>query len=97
MKRQELEHTHIENYRLGAKYCRQSMEKGGVSIFFQKSLKVTNVFIEKNCLDKDIDACALKLKSTFSNICSMAIYRAPSRNFSEFLNRLESIFNIVMC
>jgi hypothetical protein len=35
MKRLESEHTHIENYKLGAKYCRQSMEKGA-SIFVKK-------------------------------------------------------------
>jgi hypothetical protein len=89
MKRQEL-----KNCRLGAKYCRQSMEKG-VSIFVQKNLKFTNVYIEEYCLYKDTEACALKLKSTFSNICVLALYGAPSGNFSEFLNRLEFILNIL--
>jgi hypothetical protein len=37
MNRLGLEHTHIENCRLGAKCCRQSMEKGGVSIFVQRT------------------------------------------------------------
>jgi hypothetical protein len=60
MKRLELEHTHRENYRLEVKYCRQSTKKGVVSIFVQKSLKFTNVNIEEYCLDKDIEACALK-------------------------------------
>jgi hypothetical protein len=73
LERLELEHTHIENYKLGAKYCRKSMEKGGVSIFVQKKLKFS-VTIDKYCVDKDIEACALKLKSTFSNICFWALY-----------------------
>jgi hypothetical protein len=93
MKRHELEYTHVENYRLGAKYCRQSMEKGEVNIL-KKTLKFTNVYIEEYCPDKDIEACALKLKSTFSNTCILALYGAPSGNFSEFLNRLESILKI---
>jgi hypothetical protein len=95
MKRLELEHTHIENCRLEAKYCRQEMEKGGVSTFVQKTLKFINVYIGEYCLDKDIEACALKLKSTFSNICILALYTATSGNFSEFLNRLESVLNIL--
>jgi hypothetical protein len=91
MKKLELGHIHLENYKLGAKYCRKSMEKGGVSIFVQKNLKFTNVNIDEYCPEQDIEAYALKLKSTFSNICILALYRAPSGNFSEFLNRLESI------
>jgi hypothetical protein len=82
MKSLELEHTHIENYRLGAKYCRQSMEKR-VSVFVQENLQFTNVNIDEYCLDKDIEAYTLKLKSTFSNICILALYRAPSGNFSD--------------
>jgi hypothetical protein len=69
------------------------MEKG-VSIFVQKNLKFTNVNTNEFCLDKDKEACALKLKSTFSNICILALYRAIFGKFSEFLNRLESILNI---
>jgi hypothetical protein len=38
MKRLELEHTLIENYKLEAKYQRHSMGKGGVSTFVQKNL-----------------------------------------------------------
>jgi hypothetical protein len=45
------------------------MEKGGVCIFVKKSLTFTNVNIEGYCLEKDTEACALKLKSTFANIC----------------------------
>jgi hypothetical protein len=37
MKKLALEHTHLENNKLGAKYCRKSMEKEGVSIFVQKT------------------------------------------------------------
>jgi hypothetical protein len=94
MNRLELEYSHIENYKLGDKYCRHTMEKG-VSIFVQKNFKFTKVNIEVYCLDNNIEACALKLKSIFSNISILAIYRSPSGNFSEFLNKLESILNIL--
>jgi hypothetical protein len=66
------------------------MEKGGVSIV-QKNLKFTDVNVDEYCLAKDIEACALKLKSTFSNICILALYRAQSGNFFEFLNRLYRV------
>jgi hypothetical protein len=51
MKQLELEHFHIENYNLGARYCRKTLEKGGVSIFVHKliiSLNFTSfsIYIE---------------------------------------------------
>jgi hypothetical protein len=69
MKQLELEHFHIENYNLGAIYCRKTLEKGGVSIFVHKNLKFTKINLEDYCRDQDLEACALKLDSTFSNIC----------------------------
>jgi hypothetical protein len=39
MKQLELEHFHIENNNLGARYCRKTLEKGGVSIFLHKNPK----------------------------------------------------------
>jgi exonuclease III len=95
MKGLELEHCHIENYKLGTNYCRKTLEKGGVTIFIQQNLNFTNVNIDEYCLDRHIEACALKLKSTLLNICILALYRAPSGNYFEFLNRLESILNIL--
>jgi len=40
---------------------------------------------------KYIEVCVLKLKSTFFNVCIMAVYRAPTGNFNLFLNRLDDI------
>jgi len=34
----QLEKFHIENYNLGAQYCRQQCEKGGIAIFVHNSL-----------------------------------------------------------
>jgi hypothetical protein len=34
MKQLELEHFHVENYNLGARYCRKTQEKGGRENFF---------------------------------------------------------------
>jgi hypothetical protein len=42
-KQLELEQLHIENYNLSARYCRRTLEKGGVSIFVHEDLKFTKV------------------------------------------------------
>jgi hypothetical protein len=66
------------------------MEKGEVSISVQTNLKFSNVYKEEYCLDKDIEACALKVKIHILKY----MYFGPG-NFSEFLNRIESILNIL--
>ena len=57
----QLEKVHIENYNLGAHYCRQLCEKGGVAIFVHNSQCFSNIDIVKHCEEQDIEICALKL------------------------------------
>ena len=79
-----VDRVHIESCKLGAKYCRKTLEKGGVSIFVHKTLKFANISLDDYCKDQDMETCALKLESTFSNICILSLYRAPSGTFDQF-------------
>jgi hypothetical protein len=49
--------VHTENYNLGAYYCRQLCEKGGVAIFVLNSLHFLNTDIDKHCVEQDIEIC----------------------------------------
>jgi len=91
LKKPECDQINVDGYRLGAAYCRQVVKRGGVCIFVKKNLKYSNIDLDKYCKDQNIEVCALKLKSTFFNICIMAVYRAPTGNFNLFLNRLDDI------
>jgi len=76
---------------LGAAYCRRVVKRGSVCVFVQKNLRYTNIDLSKYCKYQDIGVCVLKLKSTFFNVCIMAVYRAPTGNISLFLSRLDDI------
>jgi len=90
----QLEKFHIENYNLGAHYCRQQREKGGVAIFVHNSLGFTNIDISQHCKDQDIEICTLKLSFGTQNICILTLYRAPSGKFSTFLySSLTQFYN----
>jgi pyrimidine deaminase RibD-like protein len=91
LKQSELEQFNIDNYRLGALYCRKFLEKGGVCIFVHKNLNYVNINLSEYCKDQHIEACALKLHLTFFNICIIVVYRAPCANFHLFLNGLDGI------
>ena len=87
----QLEKVHIENYNLGAYYCRQISEKCGVAIFVQCSLGFSNTNIDQHCKEQDIEICALKLSFGTLNICVLTLYRALSSNLSIFLLKLDTI------
>jgi len=86
---------YIENYKLGAHYCRQQREKGGVAIFVHNSLASTNIDIVQHCKDQDIEICAVKLSFGALNICVVTLYRAPSGNFSSFILKLDTVLQTI--
>jgi hypothetical protein len=43
LKQAQLELTYLDNYHLGAGYCKQAIRKGGESIFFHGDLKYCKV------------------------------------------------------
>jgi hypothetical protein len=67
----------IGNYKLGAHYCRQQWEKGGIAIFVHNSLDFSNIDTVQHCEDQDIEICAVKLLFGDLNICVLTLYRAP--------------------
>jgi exonuclease III len=69
----QLEKIHIENYKLGANYCRQIRAKGGVAIFVHNNLEFTNIDIDQHCTEQDIEICALKLVLGTMNICIITL------------------------
>jgi hypothetical protein len=81
----ELQLTHLSNYSLGASYCGKTFLKGGVSIFVYRNLTCNTINIDEYNTDKDIEACAIQLDSTFNKLCILAIYRSPRGDFTNFL------------
>jgi hypothetical protein len=91
MNQDELQHTVIDSYNLGASYCRTLYVKGGVRILVQEGLGCTCCDLAKFCKDKDFEACACKIYLNSKRLRIITIYRAPSGNFATFLNKLDNI------
>jgi hypothetical protein len=91
LKSMQMQLISLEEYNLGSEFCRQSSHKGGVCMNVLKRFSFSVINITKYCKDKDLEACAIKLKLLFMNVCTLTIYRSPSGNFPFFLNGLENI------
>jgi exonuclease III len=85
----------IDHYNLGAMYCRKILSKGGICIFVNKTINYSNINLDIFSTDQIIEICAVKLQSAGQNSCIVAVYRAPSGNFLQFLNSLDRVLNTI--
>jgi hypothetical protein len=71
-----INHVYVENYNLGAQFCRAIQEKV-VVIYIHNSLKFSNIDLSKHCKEKYIEICAVKLNLSSSTVCTVTKYRSP--------------------
>ena len=82
---------HTGNYTLSANYCRHSLKKDGMCIFFHSSLSFVGNDLEKFSNDQVVVACAIRLLCNSYSIYILSIYRAPTGNFTCFIKILDAI------
>jgi hypothetical protein len=87
----ELERILTDNIR--AKFWWQTIQNGGVCIFFHNSLDFADNNVKNWQRAKYTSMCKLNLPTT-SN-CIISIYRSPAQNFICFLKGLDTILNTI--
>jgi len=93
LKTEEITSINLDQYKLGAFFCRQKFKGGGVSIYISQFLQCSLINLEKYCKEKDLEICALKINVQMNNFIIICIYRSPTGNFMHFLTQLEIILN----
>ena len=93
LKTEETTNINLDQYKLGAFFCRQEYKGGGVCIYICQSLQCSKINLEKYYKEKDLEICALKLKVQMNNFIIICIYRSSTGNFTHFLTQLEIILN----
>jgi exonuclease III len=78
LKYTDLDQINIEDFKLCAAYCRQTMKKGGVCIFAQNGLECSKIDVNKYCKDQDTEICMLNLNTTSFRLHIITVYRAPT-------------------
>ena len=54
LKDNEIDITHLPNYKLRAKYCRKKLKYGEVSIYIHDSLTCSNIKLQKYSKEQDL-------------------------------------------
>jgi hypothetical protein len=71
------------------------MKKGGVCTFAQNGLECAKIDVNKYCKDQDIEICMLNLNSTFFRLHIMAVYRAPTGDFTSLKRHYKQYCKIL--
>ena len=90
---EEINNVYLDQYTLGAYFCRQTYKQGGVSIYVSEEIQYNTINLDQYIKEKYYEACALKLQVLSNNLVIICIYRCPRGKFSYFLNQLELILN----
>jgi hypothetical protein len=69
---------------MGAKYCRKELKNGGVCIYMQETIKISNINLQKHCKEQDIEIAAVQLKLSKENVIILCVCRSPTGNFDYF-------------
>ena len=93
LKEFEINNTSINDYNLGAYYCRKTRKFGGVGIYVHEAQSCTPIDLTEYCNEHDLEACALKFRVLNNIFCILCIYRPPAGNFGTFIHLLESLLN----
>ena len=73
LKTEEMTNINLDQYKLGAFFCRQEYKGGGVCIYICQSLQCSKINLEKYYKEKDLEICALKLKVQMHNFIIICI------------------------
>jgi hypothetical protein len=87
----EINNIVMENYMIGASFCRHYATKGGTCIFILNNLKFDRVNLNKYCTDFDIELCAVRIQNESSYIYVLSVYRAPSGNFNNIMIKMDEV------
>ena len=65
------------------------------SQYFADKSNLTNMNLNGLCKEKDLEICAVKSHLPSHEICVITIYRSPSGNYQYFIDKVETILNMI--
>ena len=81
----------IQNYNLGASFCHQIYQKGGVCIYVRRDIGYKSLNVTRYCEEKNLEMCSIQIESKNNQQIIICVYRAPSGHFPQFLRLLETL------
>ena len=83
--------TNIQDCNLGASFCCQMYQKGGVCIYVRRDIDYKSLNVTRYCEEKCMEVRAIQIESKINQQIIICVYRAPSGYFPQFLRLLETL------
>jgi hypothetical protein len=99
MKFYEIDRVNIGNYKINSCYCRVNANKGGVMILSKEHIKWAQVALplaESLREEKIFEFCATRFIVNNFKFTVVGLYRSPSSDVDDFLDRLSSLISELM-
>ena len=69
LKHFEIDFIYMDQYKLGAKFCREFHKSGGASTFVHDTLQCTNINLDEFYKEQDTEACAVRINLSSLTVC----------------------------
>jgi exonuclease III len=93
MEGQDVVHLTLPGYILGSSFYCKDLQKGGVCIFVRKDLNVNKTDVSHNCIEKDLEICAVELETEAFKLSILSLYRVRTGDFNGFMKNLDDTLN----
>jgi hypothetical protein len=76
----------IENYSVGSSYSYILNKGAGICIYIRNYMKYITLDVSQNCIEKNIELCAVQIDTKFSHLVIICIYKSTQGNTANFFN-----------
>ena len=83
LQKEQINNIRLDQYTLGAAFCRKIHKNGGVCIYVHKNLQYNTININQYTKE-DFETCALRIYTSSNTFTVICIYRSPTGNFQYF-------------
>jgi exonuclease III len=87
---QDILNLTLSGYSLGYIYCCQNLQKGGGCILVREDQSFRKTDTSLHYAEWTLEACAIELETKSSTLRILTLYRAPSANLNQFIERLDA-------
>ena len=74
LRKEEINSICLEQYTLGAHFCRRTYKQRGVAIYISSDVQFNSINLEQFSKEKDFEICALKLQTASNSFIVICIY-----------------------
>ena len=92
-KQDTINHLNFNNFYLSSNFCRENAKGGGVAIWINKEIESRILDVDRFCVEKSIELCAVCVRLCNISVIVLTCYRSPSADLNVFFYNIDNALN----